>query len=215
MRNSRNKVYKNKRELIKDLIKSEDVVLDAGFWGQGTNIKSKNWVHSLLLNQSKKVYGLDLDFNLKELANKENYQKGSAEDFDFNVKFDVIFSGDIIEHLSNPGLFLKACRRNLKKGGRLIITTPNCFNLFNLAEKISKGEPTVNKDHTCYFNRKTLEQLLKKNGWTAVQTAYLYSLEVDYQESLKKKFLNIIYYLLSKFTHKYITILVIVAKYEE
>ncbi len=206
------KTYKNKSELIKELINDDDVVLDVGFWGQGVNIDDKNWVHNLLLNRSKKVYGIDLDFDIEKLNNKDNYQKASAENFNFDEKFDIIFSGDLIEHLSNPGLFLKSASRNLKKNGKLIITTPNCFNLFNITEKIGKSEPTVNKDHTCYFNWKTLGQLLQKNGWKVDKIAFLYSLEVGYKESFKKKILNILYYLLSKITSKYISILVITAK---
>jgi len=206
------KIYKNKSALIKELINNDDIVLDVGFWGQGININDKNWVHNLLLNRSKNVYGLDLNFDIEKLDNKANYQKASAENFNFDIKFDIIFSSDIIEHLSNPGLFLKSCRKNLKKSGKLIITTPNCFNLFNITEKISKLEPTVNKDHTCYFNKKTLKQLLQKNNWKVNRIAFLYSLDVNYKESFKKKVLNILYYLLSKITSKYITTLVIVAK---
>ena len=212
MKKTKYKIYKNKKELIEELINPDDVVLDVGFWGQGVTINDKNWVHNLLMNLSKNVYGLDLDFDIKRLSNRENYQKANAEDFNFDLKFDVIFSGDLIEHLSNPGLFLKSAGRNLKKNGQLIITTLNCFNLFSITEKISKSEPTVNKDHTCYFNRKTLKQLLEKNGWKVEQIAFLYSLGANYKESFKKKILNIIYYLLSKITSKYITGLVIIAK---
>jgi len=93
----------------------------------------------------------------------------------------------------------------------LIITTPNCFNLFNLAEKISKNEPTVNYDHTCYFNSKTLSKLLEKNGWKVEKIDYLYTLDVNFKESWKKIFLNYLYSFLSKFTSKYIETLVIVA----
>lgn len=205
-------VYKNKTELIEKLVNVNDIVLDVGFWGQGININDKNWVHNLLLNKAKSVYGLDLDFDLDRLSNKENYKKASAENFDFDLKFDLIFAGDIIEHLSNPGLFLDSCTRNLKPDGKLIITTPNCFGFFNLTEKISKDEPTVNKDHTCYFNKKTLTQLLAKNNWQVDDISYLYSLELNYQQSLKKKFLNIIYRLISKLTPKFSVGLVIVAK---
>jgi len=212
MKKVKYKIYKNKKELIEKLISPDDVVLDVGFWGQGISINDKNWVHNLLLNRSKNVYGLDLDFDINRLSHKENYQKANAEDFNFDLKFDVIFSGDLIEHLSNPGLFLESCNRNLKKSGRLIITTLNCFNLFSITEKISKLEPTVNKDHTCYFNRKTLKQLLEKNGWKVDKISFLYSLDVNYKESFKKKILNILYYLLSKITSKYITVLVVIAK---
>ena len=132
--------------------------------------------------------------------------------FDFENKFDVILAADVIEHLSNPGMFLRSCARNLKPDGRLIITTPNCFNLFNIAEKFSKDEPTVNKDHTCYFNYKTLKYLLEKNDFTAEGPSFLYSLDIDFKESIKKKILNFIYYIFSKFTPKFIETVVVCAK---
>lgn len=209
------KIYKNKTELINNLIKKTDTVLDVGFWGQGVDFNNDNWVHNLLLNRSEKVYGIDIDFDEAKFPNTERYLKSSAEKFDFGVKFDVIFAGDVIEHLSNPGMFLESCSKNLKDGGRLIITTPNCFNLFNLAEKISKFEPTVNEDHTCYYNGKTIKQLLRKNNWSAEETAYLYSLEIGYKESIRKKFLNVIYNVLAKATPKFIETIVVIAKKNE
>ncbi|MDD4332939.1 MAG: class I SAM-dependent methyltransferase [Patescibacteria group bacterium] len=206
------KIFQNKQELIDTLVGPDDVVLDVGFWGQGLTIDKKNWVHSLLLKRARKVYGIDLYFDLNKLANKENYSRQNAENFGFSFGFDVIFAGDLIEHLSNPGLFLDSCRKNLKDNGKLIITTPNCFGLFNLAEKISKYEPTVNSDHTCYFNLKTIKQLLKKNNFEVSEYYYLYSLGLDYKESWKKKILNLFYYFFSKFTSKFIDTLVIVAR---
>jgi len=207
-------IYKDKKELIKSFIKKTDMVLDVGFWGQGVTILDENWVHNLLKKNSQEVYGLDIDFDLEKLDGKEKYLKGSAENFVFPVKFDVIFAGDIIEHLSNPGLFLESCAKNLKDEGSLIITTPSCFNFFNLVEKITKKEPTVNKDHTCYFNYKTLKSLLDKNSWKMTEKVFLYALNVSTKESYKKKFLNFIYFLLSKFTNKFIETLVVVAKKE-
>src|SRR5205809_7922889 len=100
-----------------------------------------NWVHRLLLGRAKEVYGLDVEFDPSQVAklpHPEQYKKGTAEDFDFDVKFDVILAADLIEHLSNLGSFLAACSRNLKPGSRLLITIPNCFNLFNIASKMTK-----------------------------------------------------------------------------
>lgn len=39
-----NKIYRNKSELIEELIRRTDIVLDLGFWGQGVSIDDKNWV---------------------------------------------------------------------------------------------------------------------------------------------------------------------------
>ena len=207
-------VYKSKEEFIKNWITKNDVVLDIGFWGQGLKIDNPNWAHKFLIEQAKEVYGLDTDYDPNKIKNTEKYKIGNAENFTFDVKFDVIFAGDLIEHLSNPGLFLQSCVNNLKEGGKILITTPNCFNLFNLAEKLTKEEPTVNNDHACYFNYKTLQALLRKNHFRAVETSFLYSLGMNHKESYKKKILNFVYFILSKFTTKFMETLVVVAQKE-
>jgi 2-polyprenyl-3-methyl-5-hydroxy-6-metoxy-1,4-benzoquinol methylase len=203
-------IYKNKGELIEELIRPEDTVLDVGFWGQGVTVRDEHWPHTMLAKRAKEVWGIDLDFD-QSLFPQERYFRMSAEDFALPMKFDVIFAGDLIEHLSNPGLFLASCRRHLKEGGRLVLTTPNCYSLFSLTEKLMKPEPTVNRDHTCYFNVKTLHQLLGKNGWRAMEDGYLYTLDVRHVESWKKKMLNIVYRLASLFTPKFLETIVVVA----
>lgn len=204
-------IYKNKRQLIISQIGLTDTVLDVGFLGQGIQKDNSEWPHLLLKQQAKDVYGLDLDMG-PEYEHNLHYLKASAESFDFPVKFDVVFAADLIEHLSNAGLFLDSSRRNLAKEGRLILTTPNCYSLFSMTEKITKYEPTVNKDHTCYFNIKTLSQLLDKNGWRVESSHYVYTLGEYHAESWKKKFLNGLYKLLSFFTPKFVETIVIVAK---
>jgi SAM-dependent methyltransferase len=194
-------IYRNKKSLIQDKVQSNDVVLDVGFYGQGNPHTSPNWPHKLLKERARDVYGVDLetgDFS------GDHYLKENAENFDFPVKFDVIFASDLIEHLSNMGLFLDSCKRNLASNGRLILTTGNTFNLFAIAEKLTKHDPTCNHDHTCYLNEKTLRQLCMKNGFTIVAVDYIYSLELGFRESWKKHILNGLYWFLSKFTDKFI-----------
>jgi 2-polyprenyl-3-methyl-5-hydroxy-6-metoxy-1,4-benzoquinol methylase len=203
-------IYKNKSELLHRMVGPTDTVLDVGFLGQGIQEGDSGWPHHVITKLAKEVYGVDLKLS-ERYKNNPHYQEASAEDFHFGTKFEIIFSGDLIEHLSNPGLFLEACKKHLTSGGRLILTTPNTFNLFNLTEKLTKREPTVNPDHTFYFNNKTLLKLLEKNGMRGTEVSYLYSLEYSHKESFKKKFLNLLYWYLSKMTDKYIETLVIVA----
>ncbi len=203
-------MYHDKSELIEREIRADETVLDVGFLGQGIKSDSARWPHALLKKKAKEVYGLDLVLD-SEYRNDPHYMEASAEDFSTPVRFDVVFAGDLIEHLSNPGLFLARSREVLKSGGRLIMTTPNAFNLFNLAEKLTKREPTVNPDHTCYFNDKTLSVLLQKNGMRVEKVDYLYTLGYEHKESWKKKALNAIYALLSRFTTKFAETLVVIA----
>ncbi len=44
---------------------------------------------------------------------------------------DVVFAGEIIEHLVDTDRFLQQIRDALKPGGALILTTPNLLNLEN------------------------------------------------------------------------------------
>lgn len=203
----------NKIELIDKNFSEEDEVLDVGFWGQGKKKDDINWPHKILKNRVKIAYGLDLecDFNKISEEDRGNYFVASAEKFDLNKKFDAIFAGDLIEHLSNPGLFLDCSKKHLNSEGKLIITTPNAFNLFVIAGKLINREPVVNPDHTFYFNIKTLRILLEKNGWEVKDFGFMYTLEYNLKESFKKKFLNVIYYLFSLFTNKFFETLIVVA----
>lgn len=192
-----------------------DIVLDVGFFGQGMTEANPRWGHRMLRDRARDVYGVDIIlYKPADAARQDHYKQASAEQFEFETVFDKIYAGDIIEHLSNPGMFLDACAKVLKPEGELILTTPNCFSLFNISEKIMHDEPTVNSDHTCYFNRKTLKKLLEKNNWQVTSIDYIYTLEIVYAESWKKKLLNVVYALLAKCTPKYVETLVIVATYK-
>ena len=204
--------FYDKKELISGLISSSDVVLDVGFWGQGVSPESPHWVHNMLRTQAGEVWGIDIEYEESRLPeDASRYRRMSAESFALPIQFDVIFAGDLIEHLPNPGLFLDRVRAHLKPGGRLILTTPNCFNLFSIAEKFSKGEPSVNRDHTCYFNERTLRQLFGKCGFDNVEHAFMWRLDVEYTESWKKKILNVFYLLIGTFTPRFLETLVVVA----
>lgn len=201
-------IYPNKSALIKKWSNKKDTVLDIGFWGQGKNINESDAPHKLLSVENSVVYGID---PVSEITDKY-HSRQNAENFSFQIHFDSIWALDLIEHLSNQGLFLDNVKKFLKKDGKFIITTPNCFNLFNFAEKVTKYEPTTNAEHTCYYNHRTLRQLLERHGFEVVEMSYVYSLEYTHKESIKKKFLNSIYWFLSLYTDKYAETLAVVSQ---
>ena len=206
-------IFKTKRKWIQERMKDPTTVLDVGFVGQGIDWRSDKSLHGFLRSNYPEVYGIDLDIPEELIQGAPGtYQNASAEDFAFDTTFDAIVAGDLIEHLSNPGLFLGCVKRSLRPDGRLYITTPNAFNLFNLFEKLSKAEPTVNADHTCYFNSKTLRTLLKKNGFEIVHLDHVLTLENEYAESWKKRMLNILYRLAARFTPKFVETIAIEAR---
>lgn len=87
-------------------------------------------------------------------------------------KFDSIVAGELIEHLENPGAFLTGCARRLKPNGRLVLSTPQPFSPVHFLHYLAS--PTIaNLEHTCYFDRQTLEQLLARCGFVVEETRFV------------------------------------------
>ena len=86
--------------------------------------------------------------------------------------FEVVWAGELIEHLSCAGGFLDAARRHLGPGGQLVLTTPNVFAVSNFVYRIG-GRPRVNRGHTCWYDETTLSQLLDRHGYEVVEVSYL------------------------------------------
>lgn len=209
------RIFKNKEAMMRALICSDDTVLDVGFWGQGTTHERIYWPHALLQEQGKRVDGVDLCFDEEYVRVRfpnSQYVLGNAEGFDMGQRYKVIFAGDLIEHLSNPGMFLEISKAHTEPDGRLIVTTPNAFNLFNIAGKMTRSDPVVNYDHTCYFNPPTLSRLLEKNGYEVEHIYFVYTLGELHKESLRKKILNLFYKMSALFTPKYMETMVCVAR---
>lgn len=87
---------------------------------------------------------------LKEKLYKENF-------------FDVVVAYHVIEHIDDPFKFIKNIKNILKKGGVLILGTPNrsC-----IAEKLFKGNFRLySKEHLLLLTSQRLIQLLKNKGF--------------------------------------------------
>ena len=159
-------------KIIYPLIEDKDV-LDVGCVEHSSGAKNKNpfWIHNFL-NDNCNVMGIDILEDDIKVLRKEGYkmQVANAETFKLKKKFDIIFAGELIEHLSNPGLFLQQSAKHLRKNGLLILTTPNTFYLPRLLKCINKivDDPVVNKEHTVWFSPSTIKTLLSRNGFNVL-----------------------------------------------
>ena len=126
-------------------------VLDVGF--------SVGELHNKLIAKLGKenVYGVDIEVK----KDTSHYKRASAEKMPFKGGFfDSVFAGELIEHLHHPEKFVRESGRLLKKGGVLIITTPNRDSLINRVFR-NYHAPL----HFSLFNYRELEELLEKNGF--------------------------------------------------
>ncbi len=103
--------------------------------------------------------------------------------------FDCIILGEVIEHVPDPDFLLKEIRRILKKGGFLIISTPNLVSWANRIMVLMGIQPFFTETsteknlgryykilgqggkvqgHLKIFTYKSLEEILRKEGFSVL-----------------------------------------------
>ncbi len=114
---------------------------------------------------SEKLAAKGYDVTAVDLAPK--YEKALAMNADrpFPVpdsSFDLVWSSEVIEHLSNPAFTVAEINRVLKPGGVLVMTTPNqgCW-IFQFLEVIGIGPGMIeNEEHQHFFTYDDMRALL-------------------------------------------------------
>lgn len=108
-------------------------ILDIGAGEHSTELYSETtWEHGLIKKVASKLMGLDIRPELVEHYNKKGFNfkcVDATSDEYLGEKFDIIFVGDVIEHVNHPVKLLEFCKRHIEKEGRIIFTTPNPFSL--------------------------------------------------------------------------------------
>lgn len=174
MKNKKVTFLKDRFKLIKRLIKNKKV-LDIGCVQHNAYMENnKNWIHKKIRKYAKSLTGVGFEKKEVEILRKKGYniKYGDFETIDLKEKFEVIFAGNLIEHLFNQGLFLDNVNKHLEKEGTFILTTINCFGIRNFIWSILKGKVPVNVTHTCYYDFETLKFLLKSKGFQIKEHHY-------------------------------------------
>jgi SAM-dependent methyltransferase len=123
-----------------------------------------------ILEANPGTLGVDVDGPGVEALQKAGYRvlQADAETMNLGQQFDTIVAGELIEHLENPGRFLRNMRRHLTPQGVLIVSTPNPFSSTFRWGIWRRGQPQVHEDHTCWFDPITLGQLLRRTGFEVI-----------------------------------------------
>jgi 2-polyprenyl-3-methyl-5-hydroxy-6-metoxy-1,4-benzoquinol methylase len=87
--------------------------------------------------------------------------------------FDVVWAGEVIEHVADTAAWLSELRRMLRSGGKLLLSTPAVGRLALIAAALStraferRFDPR--SDHLRFYSRRTLTRLLGEFGFEDVQ----------------------------------------------
>ena len=146
-------------------------VLDVG---AASGVDRDDWMHALVAGVTSELVGIDVDERRVARARARGFdvRVADAQGFELDRTFDVVWAGELIEHLSCPAAFLDAAHRHLDRGGSLVITTPNAFAVANFVYRIG-GRPRVNRGHVCWYDETTLGQLLDRHRFRVVEIDYL------------------------------------------
>jgi 2-polyprenyl-3-methyl-5-hydroxy-6-metoxy-1,4-benzoquinol methylase len=148
-------------------------------------LRARNW----------KLHGIDFSEARLEVARRRPYSFAQAN-VETGIPFadrslDVIFCGELIEHLYDPDGFLAECHRVVVPGGLLVITTPNLQAWYNRLlfaagiqplfyeastrstaigagplRRLKRGTTPVG--HIRVFNRRAIVDLLASQGFRPV-----------------------------------------------
>jgi 2-polyprenyl-3-methyl-5-hydroxy-6-metoxy-1,4-benzoquinol methylase len=81
-----------------------------------------------------------------------------------DASFDVVWAGEVIEHVADTGRWLSELRRVLRPAGALLLSTPDHGRLAMLAIALSRGRFAAHfdprSDHLRFYSRGTLDVLL-------------------------------------------------------
>ncbi len=131
-------------------------------------------LHFEIAKAAKELYGFDFDQAGIDVLTKAGVEKLFQADLEnlaevpLDETFEVIVAGEMIEHLSNPGLFLRGIKRFMNQETKLLITTINAYCgmrniIYALRGKGGKNEP-VHPDHVAYYSFATLKLVIEREG---------------------------------------------------
>lgn len=118
------------------------------------------------------------DYARKKLG--QQVTNGTIFDLDPPEKgFDIVTMFDVLEHLNDPIKELNAVNQRMRKGGILALSTLDIDSV--LPKILGERWPWLMDMHIYYFDRRIIEQILKKTGFKAVYSCnYTHIVNLDY-----------------------------------
>ena len=91
--------------------------------------------------------------NLPETGMRDNY-------------YDIVTMFEVVEHLASPKEYLHTINRILRKGGALLLTTPNFGSLMRIL--LHHKWTCINEGHLLYFTPRTIKKLIKESDFSII-----------------------------------------------
>lgn len=115
------------------------------------------------------AYGIDVSpsaiSNARSLFPKNHYFNETLEDFSRNnLKFDLVFCTEVIEHIRDLHSFMGALKSILNPGAVLFLTTPDTGHFRVPRKDLLKWRMLSPMEHVALFDKNNISALFRKYG---------------------------------------------------
>lgn len=143
-------------------------VLDIGIISHSSEyIERSDWRHDRIVKSSSYCLGIDILEELIEELKGRGYNVRCADatsDLFLGERFDVVFIGDVVEHVANPIALIGFAKRHLAPGGKIFISTPNPFSRKFVRKFMKQGVLVTNLDHLGWIIPVNMLELARRAG---------------------------------------------------
>jgi len=126
-------------------------------------------------------YGVEIVEDLINAAkSKYPHIKFKSADCEKNIPFDdkffdIVWAGDVIEHIRFTDTFINEVNRVLKPGGVFVLTTPVHNRVKNIIISLCNFESHFNPEfpHLRFYTVKSLKSVLERRGFKMLSVKYI------------------------------------------
>jgi len=143
-------------------------VLDIGVAAHSARyIEQSEWRHGRIARRARRCVGVDLLEPLVKELNARGFTVVCADatsEADLGERFELVFIGDVLEHVNDTVRLLRFAVRHLAAGGRVLATTPNPFSRKFYRRFRRDGTAIVNLDHICWITPTQALEIARRAG---------------------------------------------------
>ena len=173
---------------IKEKCKGDRVV-DFGFANHSENVTNLDEVssHQTIAEIARQVLAIDIvnysgirfentKYYIGDILGREkwggerNLRERLQEEY---LEFDLFFAGNVIEHLSNPGLLFETANLILRDNGKLVITTVNPLWFIGLWDRATLRYQSNCIDHVSLLGPQEFIEFAERYEFTIESWSYI------------------------------------------
>jgi 2-polyprenyl-3-methyl-5-hydroxy-6-metoxy-1,4-benzoquinol methylase len=126
-------------------------------------------LHDGIRKVAKEVWGVDKDetSDADMVLDLDSFR--GLDDLIVPEETELIVCGEVLEHLANPGNFLRVVREQIRDIP-VLITAPNAFSASR--QYAAEGIECVNRDHVSWYSYRTLRTLVERCGFEVLEFAW-------------------------------------------